>query len=39
VARLLERFYESASVDGLDVACTQEARPQAFFISRNGPGP
>jgi pimeloyl-ACP methyl ester carboxylesterase len=39
VARLLERFYASATVDGLDVACTREARPQAFFISRNGPGP
>ncbi len=39
VARVLERFYERAAVDGLDVACTREARPQAFFLTRNGPGP
>jgi pimeloyl-ACP methyl ester carboxylesterase len=39
LARLLERFYASATIEGLDVACTRDARPQAFFLSRNGPGP
>lgn len=39
VARVLARFYERASVDGLDVSCTRDARPQAFFLTRNGPGP
>jgi hypothetical protein len=39
MARVLERFYERAAVDGLDVTCTRAARPQAFFLTRNGPGP
>jgi hypothetical protein len=39
MGRVLERFYERAAVEGLDVACTREARPQPFFLTRNGPGP
>jgi pimeloyl-ACP methyl ester carboxylesterase len=39
MARVLERFYERGAVAGLDVACTREARPLAFFLTRNGPGP
>ncbi len=39
MGRVLERFYERAAVDGLDVECTREARPQPFFLTRNGPGP
>ncbi|HTD13139.1 MAG TPA: alpha/beta hydrolase [Steroidobacteraceae bacterium] len=39
MARVLERFYERPAVEGLDVACTRDARPQPFFLTRNGPGP
>lgn len=39
MARVLERFYARASVEDLDVTCTRAARPQAFFLTRNGPGP
>jgi pimeloyl-ACP methyl ester carboxylesterase len=39
MARVLERFYERAAVEALDIACTRDARPQPFFLTRNGPGP
>jgi len=37
--RVLAQFVEHASVDALDVSCTREARPLAFFTSLNGPPP
>jgi pimeloyl-ACP methyl ester carboxylesterase len=37
--RVMARFVERASVDGLDVSCTAAARPLAFFTSLNGPPP
>lgn len=37
--RVMAQFVEQASVDALDVSCTTEARPLAFFTSVNGPPP
>ncbi len=37
--RVLARFLELGSVDGLDTACTRNARPMPFFTSVNGPPP
>ena len=39
MARVLERFYERASLAELDVSCIREALPQPFFLTRSGPGP
>jgi hypothetical protein len=37
--RVLARFLELGSVQGLDSTCTQNARPMPFFTSVNGPAP
>jgi len=37
--RVLADFVESASVEGLDVACTERIHPQPFFTSPAGPQP
>ena len=37
--RVLAAFLERASVRGLDIACTRDARPMPFFTSVNGPAP
>jgi pimeloyl-ACP methyl ester carboxylesterase len=37
--RVLAQFLASASPETLDVSCTREARPLAFFTSLNGPPP
>ncbi len=37
--RVLARFLELGSVQGLDSTCTQNARPMPFFTSVNGPPP
>ncbi len=39
VDRIMARFIESASVNGLDVSCTRLAKPMAFFMTLNGPSP
>jgi pimeloyl-ACP methyl ester carboxylesterase len=39
VDRLMAQFLELASAEALDVSCIDAVRPQAFFISRNGPAP
>jgi hypothetical protein len=37
--RLMAAFLARGSVDGLDVSCTNAARPLPFFTSVNGPPP
>jgi pimeloyl-ACP methyl ester carboxylesterase len=37
--RVLAQFLDSASPETLDVSCSREARPLAFFTSLNGPPP
>jgi len=39
VDRVMAQFLEQASVNGLDVSCTLQARPMPFFTSLNGPPP
>jgi pimeloyl-ACP methyl ester carboxylesterase len=39
VDRLMARFIERASDDGLDNSCTRAAKPMPFFTSPNGPQP
>jgi pimeloyl-ACP methyl ester carboxylesterase len=39
VDRVMAQFMERASVSGLDVSCTHEAKPMPFFTSLNGPAP
>ncbi|HVW69281.1 MAG TPA: alpha/beta hydrolase [Steroidobacteraceae bacterium] len=39
VDRVMAQFIDRASVAGLDVSCTRNARPMPFFISINGPPP
>jgi pimeloyl-ACP methyl ester carboxylesterase len=39
VDEVLARFLDRASVDGLDVSCTQQVRPMPFFTSLSGPQP
>jgi len=39
VPRLVERFLELGSADGLDVACVDKYRRPAFFLDRGGPRP
>ncbi len=37
--RVLGRFLEAATVQGLDVTCLARVRPMPFFLSVNGPAP
>jgi pimeloyl-ACP methyl ester carboxylesterase len=37
--RVMAQFVARASVQGLDVSCTEEVRPLPFFTSLNGPPP
>ena len=37
--RVMAQFLTRASVTALDVSCTKNARPMAFFTSLNGPSP
>jgi len=37
--RVMAQFLMRASVSALDVSCTKNARPLAFFTSLNGPPP
>ncbi len=37
--RVLAQFLARASADGLDLSCTQRARPLPFFTTLNGPPP
>jgi pimeloyl-ACP methyl ester carboxylesterase len=39
VDRIMARFIESATIDGLDVSCTTLDKPTPFFTSLNGPAP
>jgi pimeloyl-ACP methyl ester carboxylesterase len=39
VDRVMQAFIESASPAGLDVSCTHNDKPLAFFTSLNGPPP
>jgi pimeloyl-ACP methyl ester carboxylesterase len=39
VDRVMEQFINRASVVGLDVSCTRNAKPMPFFTSLNGPSP
>jgi pimeloyl-ACP methyl ester carboxylesterase len=39
VDRIMARFIETATVNGLDVACTRLDKPTPFFTSLNGPAP
>jgi len=39
VDRLMAQFVDRASVAGLDVSCTRDAKPMPFFTSLNGPAP
>ena len=39
VQRLLRRFIEQGSADGLDSACVHEIRPAPFFLSFSGTAP
>jgi pimeloyl-ACP methyl ester carboxylesterase len=39
VDRVMEQFIDRASVVGLDVSCTRNAKPMPFFTSLNGPSP
>jgi pimeloyl-ACP methyl ester carboxylesterase len=39
VDRVMARFVDRASVSGLDVSCTHDAKPLPFFTSLNGPPP
>jgi hypothetical protein len=39
VDRIMERFIDTATVEGLDVSCTSLDKPTPFFISLNGPPP
>ena len=35
----MAQFLARGSATGLDVSCTRQARPLAFFTSLNGPAP
>ena len=37
--RVMAQFIDRASVEGLDVSCTQAAKPMPFFLSPAGPSP
>jgi pimeloyl-ACP methyl ester carboxylesterase len=37
--RVMAQFIDRASVDDLDVSCTQAAKPMPFFLSPAGPAP
>jgi pimeloyl-ACP methyl ester carboxylesterase len=39
VDRIMERFIDTATVNGLDVSCTSLDKPTPFFISLNSPPP
>ena len=39
VGGIIASFFESASVDGLDYGCTEDAVAAPFFLSFSGPGP
>ncbi len=39
VQRLLRRFIEQGTADGLDTACVDAIRPAPFFLSFSGPAP
>jgi hypothetical protein len=39
VDRVMARFVDAASVQGLDVSCTSLDKPTPFFTSLNGPPP
>jgi pimeloyl-ACP methyl ester carboxylesterase len=39
VDRVMSRFIDRASVQGLDVSCTQNVGPMPFFLSPAGPAP
>jgi len=39
IAGVMARFVGSASVSGLDTACTRHLSPLPFFLTRNGPTP
>ena len=39
IAGVMARFVRSASVSGLDTACTRHLSPLPFFLTRNGPTP
>lgn len=39
VNRVVAQFIDRASVAGLDVSCTRDAKPLPFFITLNGPAP
>ena len=39
IDRVMAEFLESALAQSLDVSCTRQARPLAFFTSLNGPPP
>ncbi|HWG32042.1 MAG TPA: alpha/beta hydrolase [Steroidobacteraceae bacterium] len=39
VDRIMARFIETGTVNGLDVSCTSRDKPTPFFISLNGPPP
>jgi hypothetical protein len=39
VQRLLRRFIEQASVEGLDASCVDAIRPAPFFLSFSGSAP
>jgi pimeloyl-ACP methyl ester carboxylesterase len=39
VDRVMAQFVELATVSGLDVSCTEQAKPMPFFLSAAGPSP
>jgi pimeloyl-ACP methyl ester carboxylesterase len=39
MAAVMAQFVRSASVTGLDTACTRHLSPMPFFLTRNGPTP
>jgi hypothetical protein len=38
-SRIIDRFIEEGSIDGLDTACVESVEPPPFFVDFSGPRP